>query len=51
MHPFNRRKFLEGSAGVAAAAALPAAALWAPAVHAQTLNLKPEKDAKLRVLR
>lgn len=51
MHPFNRRKFLEGSAGVAAAAALPAAAVWAPAVHAQTLNLKPEKDAKLRVLR
>ena len=51
MHPFNRRKFLEGSAGVAAAAALPAAAVWAPAVHAQALSLKPEKDAKLRVLR
>ena len=51
MHPFNRRKFLEGSAGVAAAAALPAAAVWAPAVHAQTLSLKPEKGAKLRVLR
>ena len=51
MSPFNRRKFLEGSAGVAAAAALPAAAVWAPAVHAQTLTLKPEKDAKLRVLR
>lgn len=49
--PFNRRKFLEGSAGVAAAAALPAAAVWAPAVHAQTLSLKPEKGAKLRVLR
>ena len=53
MNPFNRRKFLEGSAGVAAAATLgPAAAVWAPAVHAQaTLALKPEKDAKLRVLR
>jgi multiple sugar transport system substrate-binding protein len=52
MTPFNRRKFLEGSAGVAAAATLgPAASIWAPAVHAQTLTLKPEKDAKLRVLR
>jgi multiple sugar transport system substrate-binding protein len=53
MNPFNRRKFLEGSAGVAAAATLgPAAAVWAPAVHAQnSLTLKPEKDAKLRVLR
>ena len=50
--PFNRRKFLEGSAGVAAAATLgPAATIWAPAVHAQALTLKPEKDAKLRVLR
>jgi multiple sugar transport system substrate-binding protein len=52
MKPFNRRKFLEGSAGVAAAATFgPAAAVWAPAVHAQTLTLKPEKGAKLRVLR
>src|SRR5512137_1277142 len=52
MSPFNRRKFLEGSAGVAAAATLgPAATIWAPAVHAQALTLKPEKDAKLRVLR
>lgn len=52
MKPFNRRKFLEGSAGVAAAATLgPAATIWAPAVHAQTLSLKPEKGAKLRVLR
>jgi len=50
--PFNRRRFLEGSAGVAAAATLgPAATVWAPAVHAQTLTLKPEKGAKLRVLR
>ena len=52
MSSFNRRKFLEGSAGVATAATLgPAATLWAPAVHAQTLTLKPEKGAKLRVLR
>lgn len=52
MTPFNRRKFLEGSAGVAAAATLgTGAAVWAPAVHAQALTFKPEKDAKLRVLR
>ena len=52
MTPFNRRKFLEGSAGVAAAATVgTGAAAWAPAVHAQTLTYKPEKDAKLRVLR
>jgi len=49
MTEFNRRKFLESSAGVAAAASV--GAVFAPAVHAQTLNLKPEKDAKLRVLR
>jgi multiple sugar transport system substrate-binding protein len=52
MTEFNRRKFLEGSAGVAAAATLgSSAAVFAPAVHAQTLALKPEKGAKLRVLR
>ena len=52
MNPFNRRQFLEGSAGVAAAATLGAgAAVWAPAVHAQSLSFKPEKGAKLRVLR
>ena len=51
MNPFNRRKFIESSAGVAAGAALGAGALWAPAVHAQSLTFKPEKDAKLRVLR
>ncbi|OGB03475.1 MAG: ABC transporter substrate-binding protein [Burkholderiales bacterium RIFCSPHIGHO2_12_FULL_69_20] len=52
MTEFNRRKFLEGSAGIAAAASFGAgAAVWAPAVHAQTLSLKPEKGAKLRVLR
>jgi multiple sugar transport system substrate-binding protein len=52
MTEFNRRKFIEGSASVAAAATLgTGAAVFAPAVHAQTLNLKPEKGAKLRVLR
>lgn len=52
MNQFNRRKFLEGSAGIAAAATLGAgSAVWAPAVHAQTLAFKPEKGAKLRVLR
>ena len=56
MNRFNRRKFLEGSAGVAAAATVgttvgTAAAVFAPAVQAQVLNYKPEKDAKLRVLR
>ena len=52
MTEFNRRKFLEGSAGAAASAALgTGAAALAPAVQAQTLTLKPEKGAKLRVLR
>src|SRR3954465_14278294 len=52
MSDFNRRPFLEGSASVAAAATLgTGAAVFAPAVHAQTLSLKPEKGAKLRVLR
>jgi multiple sugar transport system substrate-binding protein len=52
MADFNRRKFLEGSAGVAAAATLgTGAALWTPPASAQTLTLKPEKDARLRVLR
>ena len=52
MNPINRRRFLEGSAGVAAAATVgTGAAVWAPAVHAQALSFKPEKDAKLRVLR
>jgi multiple sugar transport system substrate-binding protein len=52
MTEFNRRKFLEGSAGVAAAATLgTSAAVFAPAVHAQTIAFKPEKGAKLRVLR
>ncbi|MEP6791485.1 MAG: extracellular solute-binding protein, partial [Ramlibacter sp.] len=51
MTDFNRRKFLEGSAGVAAAATIGTGAVFAPAVHAQTFALKPEKGAKLRVLR
>jgi multiple sugar transport system substrate-binding protein len=45
MSDFNRRKFLEGSAGVAAAAA------FTPLAQAQTIAFKPEKGAKLRVLR
>src|SRR6266487_2788551 len=51
MSDFNRRKFLEGSASVAAAASLGSAAVFAPAVHAQNVTFKPEKGAKLRVLR
>jgi multiple sugar transport system substrate-binding protein len=52
MSDFNRRKFLEGSATVAAAATLgTSAAVFAPAVHAQNVTFKPEKGAKLRVLR
>jgi multiple sugar transport system substrate-binding protein len=51
MNDFNRRRFLEGSAGLAATAAVGSGALWAPAVHAQSLAYKTEKGAKLRVLR
>ena len=52
MTEFNRRQFLEGSAGVAASATLgTSAALWSPLASAQTLALRPEKGAKLRVLR
>ncbi len=52
MNDFNRRRFLGGSAGVAASTtALGAGTLWAPAVHAQSISFKPEKGAKLRVLR
>ncbi len=50
--PFNRRKFLETSAGAAAVAGLgTGSALFSPSASAQTLAFKPEKDAKLRVLR
>src|ERR1700752_1996168 len=52
MSEFNRRKFLEGSAGVAAAASIGAGgALFATSASAQTMSFKPEKGAKLRVLR
>jgi len=49
---FDRRRFLEGTAGVAAGSALSGASVWAPAVHAQNApTYKPEPGAKLRVLR
>jgi multiple sugar transport system substrate-binding protein len=52
MNETNRRKFLEGSAGVAAAATLGVGTtLWTPLASAQALAFKPEKGAKLRVLR
>jgi len=52
MNDLNRRRFLESTAGVAATAAVGGSAtVWAPSVHAQTLSFKPEKGAKLRVLR
>ena len=51
MQEFNRRKFLEGTASAAVATSLGAGALWAPMVQAQSLTFKPEKGAKLRVLR
>ena len=52
MSDFNRRKFLEGSAGVAAAATLgTGTASSRPLAHAQSMTFKPEKGAKLRVLR
>ena len=54
MSSFDRRKFLEGSAGVAVAATLGSgSALWSRVAAAQTptLKLAPEKGAKLRVLR
>ncbi|HEY2190067.1 MAG TPA: ABC transporter substrate-binding protein, partial [Caldimonas sp.] len=50
--PINRRRFLETSAGAAAACGIGAGtALWSPDAGAQTLALKPEKGATLRVLR
>jgi multiple sugar transport system substrate-binding protein len=51
MSTVNRRKFLEGSAGAAAAVATLGTAAYVPSASAQTLTYKPEKDAKLRVLR
>ena len=49
MSEFNRRKFLENSAGVAAVAT--AGSLLSLPSYAQTLSFKPENGAKLRVLR
>ena len=53
MTKFNRRNFLGSTATVAAASStLGAGALsFAPAAQAQSLSFKPEKGAKLRVLR
>jgi multiple sugar transport system substrate-binding protein len=53
MTTFDRRKFLESSAGVAVAATLGTGSLWSTVANAQTptLSLKPEKGATLRVLR
>src|ERR1700712_4118372 len=52
MSDFNRRKFLESSAGVAAVATLgTGTALFSSSAQAQTMTFKPEKGAKLRVLR
>ena len=50
---FNRRRFLEGSAGIATAATLGGGtALWPMLAQAQATGpFKPEKDAQLRVLR
>ncbi|TAM50076.1 MAG: extracellular solute-binding protein [Burkholderiaceae bacterium] len=48
MSGFNRRKFLEKTSAAGAAAAVPM--LWPTAAQAQW-NVKPEKGAKLRVLR
>jgi multiple sugar transport system substrate-binding protein len=49
MSDFNRRKFLENSVGVAAVAS--AGSMLSLPSHAQSMSFKPEKGAKLRVLR
>src|SRR6476620_12014530 len=52
MSDFNRRKILKSSAGLAAAASLGVGtAIFTPLANAQTSAFKPEKGAKLRVLR
>ena len=53
MSDFNqRRKILKGSAGIAAAATIgTGGAIFSPFAAAQTMSFKPEKGAKLRVLR
>src|SRR5215216_360960 len=50
MSEFKRREFLKATAGVAAGTAI-GAGMFAPDASAQTWNVKPEKGAKLRVLR
>src|SRR3982750_3942293 len=48
----NRRKILKGSAGAAAAASLGVGGMiFSPLAQAQNMTFKPEKGAKLRVLR
>lgn len=48
----TRRHFVQTSASVAAASAIGAPALlWTPLAGAQTLSFKPEKGARLRLLR
>ena len=47
MSDLNRRKFLEGSAGVAAAVGA-GSTLFATSAQAQSITFKPEKGAKLR---
>ena len=49
MSDINRRKFLETTSAAASVAAAPM--LWPATAQAQGLAFKPEKDAKLRVLR
>ena len=49
MSDFDRRKFLKKTSAAAGVAAAPL--LWPATGHSQTLAFKPEKDAKLRVLR
>ncbi|MFL6661931.1 MAG: twin-arginine translocation signal domain-containing protein, partial [Rhizobacter sp.] len=52
MSDFNRRKILKSSAGLAAAASLGVGtAIFTPLANAQAIAFKPEKGAKLRVLR
>src|SRR4029079_13175699 len=52
MSDINRRKILKSSAGLAAAASLGVGtAIFTPLANAQPLSFKPEKGAKLRVLR
>jgi len=52
MSDFNRRTILKGSAGFAAAASLGVGtAVFSPLANAQSMTFKPEKGAKLRVLR